>query len=338
MFRKVCGIDLGNDTIKIADRKKKRIVCEKNMIAVRNKTNVIAVGGKAYAIYEKAPSCVEAGSPMREGSIADGGNLGIILAQLLRRYSHAAVRRPNILITAPLELSEIEMRAFYKVLSGLKVKKVALVEKGIADAVGIGMPVLSETGSMIVNIGAATTEISVVSGGKIILGRQLRLGGRVMDEAVITMVRRKHSLNIGSKTAEMLRVEMGYLQSGQQQLRKIYGIHTISGLPRYAVIPSEDVSEVLVETVKNIGEGILLTLQRTPPQLLENIRQNGVYLTGGVSLTPNIAYFLQDMVSVPVYNIPDPIYNTMNGLVEILNDKELRKLAFSLHDYAGNLI
>ena len=214
----------------------------------------------------------------------------------------------------------------------------ALVEKGIADAVGIGMPVLSQMGHMVVNIGAATTGISVLSEGKIILGKQLAVGGYTMDDTIITMVRRQHGLNIGRKTAEFLRKEMGYLIDGPAQLCKVYGIHTVSGLPRYAVIPSADVSEAMVDSVRAIGEGIMLMLQRTPPQLLENIRQNGIYLAGGVSLTPNIAYFLQDMVSVPVYNIPDPIFNTMNGLVEIMNDKELRKLTFSIRDYVGNLI
>lgn len=338
LFRKVCGIDLGNDTIKIADRKKKRTVCEKNMIAIRDKVNVIAVGEKAYAIYEKAPACVEAGSPMRNGVIADGGNLGIVLSQLLKRFSHILSKKPNIIITVPMELSEIEMRAFYKVLMGLKVHKIGLIEKGVADAVGIGMPVLTQTGNMIVNIGSATTGISVVSEGKVILGRQHALGGDGMDEAIITMVRRQHSLNIGKKTAEMLRVEMGYLLDGQKQLRKVYGIHTISGLPQYAVIPSEDVSAAITETVDGIGDAVLATLQRTPPQLLENIRHNGIYLSGGVSLTPNIAYYLQEKITIPVYNIPDPVFNTMNGLVEIMNDKELRKLTFSLRDYVGNLI
>ena len=95
----------------------------------------------------------------------------------------------------------------------------------------------------------------------------------------------------------------------------------------------------IVQTqVDAIADAILATLQRTPPQLLENIRRNGIYLSGGVSLTPNIAYYLQEKTAIPVYNIPDPIFNTMNGLVEIMNDKELRKLTFSPKDYVGNLI
>ena len=129
LFRKKCGIDLGSDTIKIADKKNKKVVCEKNMIAVRDKTYVIAVGQRAYEMYEKTPLCVTADSPMIDGAIADGGNLGFILARLLKRFSSVFTKRPDILVTVPMELSEIEMRAFYKVLTGLKVRRIALVEK-----------------------------------------------------------------------------------------------------------------------------------------------------------------------------------------------------------------
>ena len=115
-FRKKCGIDLGSDTIKIADKKNKKVVCEKNMIAVRDKTYVIAVGQRAYEMYEKTPLCVTADSPMIDGAIADGGNLGFILARLLKRFSSVFTKRPDILVTVPMELSEIEMRAFYKSL------------------------------------------------------------------------------------------------------------------------------------------------------------------------------------------------------------------------------
>lgn len=338
LFHKKCGIDLGSDTIKITDKKKKKLLCEKNMIAIRDKLHVIAVGNPAYNMYEKTPTCVEASSPMQDGAIANGENLGLILTQFLKRFSGIFSKRPDIVITVPMELSEIEMRAFYKVLSGLKVRKIALVEKGIADAVGIGIPVLTQTGGMVVNIGAATTSISVISDGKVILGRQCTLGGDIINEAIITMVRRNHNLSIGRRTAEKLRVETGYLMDGPQQVRQVYGIHTVSGVPSMAEVPAKDVSEAITDTARAIADTLLATLQRTPPQLLENIRQNGIYLSGGVSLTPNIAYYLQETLAFPVYNIPDPVFNTLNGIVAIMNDRELKKLTFSLKDYIGNLI
>ena len=153
------------------------------------------------------------------------------------------------------------------------------------------------------------------------------------------MVRREHNLAIGKKTAEKLRVAMGYLMNGEAKSSEVYGIHTISGVPssRQDTV-REDISKAITDTADAIADAVKMTLQRTPPQLLENIQQNGIYLAGGVSLTPNIASYIQEKVTFPVYNVPDPVYNTMNGLVEIMNDKELKKLTFSLKDYVGNLI
>ena len=108
-------------------------------------------------------------------------------------------------------------------------------------------------------------------------------------------------------------------------------IGTVCGVP-------VRISKAITDTADAIADAVKMTLQRTPPQLLENIQQNGIYLAGGVSLTPNIASYIQEKVTFPVYNVPDPVYNTMNGLVEIMNDKELKKLTFSLKDYVGNLI
>ena len=126
--------------------------------------------------------------------------------------------------------------------------------------------------------------------------------------------------------------------NGEAKSSEVYGIHTISGVPSSARIPSEDISKAITDTADAIADAVKMTLQRIPPQLLENIQQNGIYLAGGVSLTPNIASYIQEKVTFPVYNVPDPVYNTMNGLVEIMNDKELKKLTFSLKDYVGNLI
>lgn len=339
LFRRVCGIDLGNDTIKISDKNEKLFLCEHNMLAIRNKIHVIAVGDRAFEIFEKAPSNVYAGSPMSNGSIADGGNLEIVLTGLLKRFSTFYCNHPDILVTAPSEISEVEKRAFYKIFSaGIKAKRVALIQKGIADAIGIGMPMDMAEGNMIVNLGASTTEISVISEGKIILGRVLRMGGKKMDEDIAALVHRQFHLNIGSKTAEQLKNHLAYVQQIPDQEMRVFGIHTVSGIPKEAVIPALTVSVAIIETLEAIVDAIRLALERTPPQLLENIRKNGIYLTGGVSLLPNLADYIRKELGLPVYNVAEPAFCTVRGLVQIMNDSELRKLTFSLKEFAGNTI
>ena len=243
-------------------------------------------------------------------------------------------------MTAPTDITEVERRAYYKILSGrLRAKRVMLVEKGVADAAGIGMPLDTPEGHMIVNLGGDRTEIYVISEGKTIIQRTLRMGGHTLDEDIINMVKKQFQLSIGRKTAEALKNQLAYLLNGPALEMRVFGIHTVTGLPRQVAIPALAVSVSIVDTIDAITEVVKTTMERTPPQLLENIRKNGIYLTGGVSLLPNLSIYMQKELEVPVYNVSDPIFTTVRGLVRIMNDSDLRKnAAFSLKDFAGNLI
>ena len=333
LFRRICGIDLGTDTIKIWDKNEKLYVCEKNMIAIRNDVNVIAVGQKAFEIYEKAPANVDAGSPMQHGSIADVRNLEIVLILLLKRYSGFFAKHPDIIITVPAGSSELERMAYYQLLTGnLKCKRVALIENGLADAAGIGMPLLHPMGNMVVNIGASTTDISVVSEGKIIVGKRLNIGGNLLDEEIVSIVRRRHDLNIGHKTAEILKNYLAYVIQGVPRQMKAYGIHAVTGLPVSAIITSSDVNDAISSSLTEIAESVKAILELTPPQLASDIHKNGVYLTGGVSQIPNLSEYMRRHLEVMTYHVPDPVSSGVRGLVRIMNDPELRKLTFSVKD------
>lgn len=339
LFRRICGIDLGTDAIKICDKNEKLYVCERNMIAIRNQVNVIAIGQKAYEIYEKAPANVEAGSPMQHGSIADVKNLEIVLTRLLKRFSTFLSKHPDVVMTVPVDITELEKMAYYQLLTGnIKAKRVALIENGMADAIGIGMPVLHPMGNMVVNIGASTTDISVVSDGKIIIGRRLETGGNQLDEDIRSMVRRRYDLNIGSKTSEFLKNNLAYVMRGQSKKLRIFGIHAVTGLPMAEVISSEDVHECIGDTIRTIAGAVRATLERTPPQLMADIQKNGVYLSGGVSQIPGLAEYIGRCLEIITYNVPDPVNSTMRGLVQIINRPELRKLTFSVKDFTGTTL
>ena len=283
-FKRICGVDLGSDTIKICDKNQKKLLCEKNMIAVRNRTDLIGVGQDAFEIYEKAPSDVYAGCPIQNGSLAEGSSQETILIHLMKNFSTFFTHHPNIYITA-------------------------------------------------------RTEISVISEGKTIIQRTLRTGGHTLDEDIMNMVKKQFQLNIGRKTAEALKNQLAYLLNGPALEMRVFGIHTVTGLPRQVAIPALAVSVSIVDTIDAITEVVKTTMERTPPQLLENIRKNGIYLTGGVSLLPNLSIYMQKELEVPVYNVSDPIFTTVRGLVRIMNDSDLRKkAAFTLKDFAGNLI
>lgn len=338
-LKRVCGVDLGSDSIKISDQREKLYVCEKNMIAIRQKKKILARGDAAWEIYGKAPADVTADFPVRDGQLAEGRNQELILLYLVRQFSTLFTKRPNLYVTAPSDISQVERRAYAKIFGGGIAKKVRLVEKGIADAAGLGMPMDDPAGNMIVNIGGGHTEISVISEGKIILNRVLPLGGQKMDEQIASMIRRQYQLAIGAKTAESLKNRLAAIGEIPPGTEKIYGIHTVTGLPRAEEIAALNVSVAILETVDQIMEAVRAMLERTPPQLLADIRRAGIYLTGGASQLPGLTHYMQAELEVPVYGAKDPVSCGVKGLVRIMNDPALRKKAcFSLKEFAGNTI
>ncbi|MDO5344855.1 MAG: rod shape-determining protein, partial [Lachnospiraceae bacterium] len=205
LFQNICGVDLGTDTIKLRDKSGKKFMNSKNMIAIRNQSQVLAIGDAAYEMYEKNPLNVEVSCPMINGVIASATNMELVLSYTLKKFTSFTQSRSGICLAVPTNVTPVEQRAFFNVLSGhINASKVRLVDKGIADAVSIGLPVLSSQGHMVVNIGADTTEISVISGGTVILGQTLKIGGKKLDEDISTMIRRKFNIHIGQRTAEQL--------------------------------------------------------------------------------------------------------------------------------------
>lgn len=330
LFHNICGIDLGTDTIKIRDKHNKKFMDCKNMIAIRNQTQLIAIGDEAFEMYEKNPVNVEVSCPMINGVIASATNMELVLSHILKRFTSFTQTTSDICMASPTNVTPVEQRAFFNVLSGtVNASRIRLVDKGIADAVSIGLPVLSPQGHMIVNIGADTTEISVIANGKVILGQTLKLGGRKLDEDIATMVRRKFNINIGMKTAERLKNNLAFMINGPRLEQKVFGIHTLSGLPKSDMIPSLAVSVAIIDTIDQIIQNIKSIYGRTPPQIMQDIAGEGIFLTGGVSMILNLPIYIQKEIGLPIYHIQDPKNSTVRGLVDILNNKELKILTHS---------
>ncbi|MCI7814267.1 MAG: rod shape-determining protein [Robinsoniella sp.] len=340
LFHNTYGVDMGTDTIKISDQKERKFLVERNMIAIRDQVHVIAVGEKAFEMYEKTPASVEATCPMVGGVIANTQNMELVLWKFLKKCAAFRMRRPQLYFAVPSDISEVEKRAYFSTLRGkIKAKKVFLVEKGIADAIGMEIPIEAERGNMIINIGAQTTEISVICSGKVILSKTLKVGGKNMDEVIATMVRRNFNLNIGMKTAELLKNNLAYVLEGEEREMYVWGVNTLSGLPRQAAIPASAVSMALTEIMETITENVKSVLERTPPQILQDIKRNGIYLAGGVALIPNLADFIRLEVETRVYPVQNPVFSTIRGLIRIMNEpKKYRKYTYSLRDLTGKMM
>ena len=320
------GVDLGTDTLKLRDRSGEKFMENRDMIAVRDR-KVLAIGNDAYEMYEKNPASVRVSRPMTGGVIASSSDMEHVLTYTLKKFTTFSQKTAGICIAVPSQVTPVEQRAFYNVCNTtLSPGRVHLVEKGIADAISIGLPVLGPEGHMIVNIGADTTEITVISDGKVVIGRTLKEGGFSLDEDIVTMIRRKFNISIGRKTAEQLKNNLAFMINGPRLEQKVFGIHTLSGLPKSDMIPALAVSVAVLSTVDRIVDEIRQVVDRTPPILRQDIMKEGIFLTGGVSLLQNLPLYIQKEVSLPVYHIQDPKHSTIRGLVTMINQKELHPL------------
>lgn len=328
MFQKQrFGIDPGSDLIKIYNARKNTLLKEKNMVAVMDEDNYLAVGNDAYEMYEKNPKNVDVILPMTEGMIADISSLEVILYSLLRKSSPYLSKRAALYFAVPTDMTQIEKRAYYMLTRNVAFRNttVYLVNRPIADALALGIPVRNTKGDMIVNIGAQSTEISVIADSRVILTRVCPLGGFTIDSTIVNSVRRYHQLFIGMRTAARLKLSMGNIETEKKEARKVMGISSVTGLPKEGAIASEVINKAALDVIDQICDAIRSVLERTPPQVRSVIRQNGFYLLGGTSALTGIDQYLAEQLEYPVLVSRFTDEGTIHGLQEIIASKELTR-------------
>ena len=209
---------------------------EKNMLASKGR-RIIAVGNEAYDMFEKAPADIVVNSPMAFGMIANLELQEIALYSMMKKIDRFLGIGSDMFFSVPLDMTAIEKRAYYHVANGhwLRQNRVYMVEAPIADAIAMGVDLNKNAGSMIVNIGAQSTEFSIITDGKIIISKKVPIGGRQMNESICSEIRKRYNLQIGTRTAKRLKMVMGRLSDQKKGVRKVVGIDSISGLPREEV-------------------------------------------------------------------------------------------------------
>lgn len=324
------GIDLGTSNFKIFGLTNKKIINEKNVIAKRNK-DVFQYGDLAFEMFEKAPENIEVSFPVKYGVIADIRNMDILFESFFKKLNGKAVSGPgNFCIAVPTDITEVEKRAFYDMIaeSRVKAKHISVVEKPIADAVGVGIDVESPKGNLIINIGADTTEISVISLGGIVLSKLIKIGGTKFDEAICNVVRKKYNLVIGRRTAEQVKINLADAINVSDDKYIAYGRNIVTGLPACYEISSELVFEAMQESMHSIIDSIKVILERTPPELAADIMNTGAYLTGGSTRINNIAQLISNETGLKVNLDDEPDESVIRGIAQILSDNKLKDLMY----------
>lgn len=331
MARNVYGLDLGTYDIKVFDKKNSEIWKEKNVIAIEDEKKIFAIGNKAYDIYERAPENIEVHFPMKDGVISRFHDMQYLLQNMLKKESVFGLA-PEYVIAVPTDVTEVEKKAFFDLVvhSAAKAKEVHIVERGIAIAVSVNENIQNTPGMMIVDIGAGTTEISVISTGGLVLNRMIKIGGNTFDDAIANLVRQNYEILIGNKTAETLRHKFGIIGSNNNESAKVSGRNLLSGVPVQQEVSSGVVRAAMKEPLAECIAEINVLLERTPPEVLKGIREKGIYLAGGVSNMNGLATYVKERTGYPVHVVKNPEISAVEGIRSIVESKELRKLAFSV--------
>lgn len=333
MARNTYGLDLGSYEIKVYDKKKDIIWQEKDVIAIKNEKEIFAVGDDAYEMFERAPGFIDVIFPMKAGVISRFNNMQFLLQNLLKK-GHQFARGAEYVIAVPTDVTEVEKKAFFDLVihSTARAKEVNIVERSIADAIGLNLDVQNTNGLFIANFGAETTELSVIAGGGMVLNRLIKIGGVVYDEAIINLVKNSHDFLIGRHTAEVLRKRFGVFTGETDAALPVAGRDLITGVPMQKAIAMGLVRSALRDPLLECVRAINSLLDRTPPEVRKAIYKNGIYLTGGLANMPGLDMYIEKACKIPVHVAPEPEICAVTGLKKIIMSKELRKLAYSMLD------
>lgn len=323
------GIDLGSSNIKIYNANNDTFFMEKNMIAIEGRDTLLAYGNSAFDMYEKAPDKINISYPVVNGVIADIRNMNTLVHYFINDLSKGNIKPADYYIAVPTDVTEVEKRAFYDLVrdSNVKARRVYVVEKAVADGLGMDIDVKTSQGILVVNVGFDTTEISVLSLGGIVLSRLIKTGGLVFDEAIKAAVRREYNLVIGSKTSEKLKIAIREVEA-QGRNAVVYGRDIVTGLPVEKEISSRLVYECLKEHFDTIVDNVRQILERTPPELGVDIHHRGIYLSGGASQVGHLSELLSASTGLRVNMIDEPIGSVIVGLSTIIRENRFASLAF----------
>lgn len=322
-------IDLGTANTLVMDRRRGLIANEPSVIAFQevgpNRRKIIAVGTDAKRKMGRTPGNLEATHPLREGVIADLDATEAMLRHFIEGTYQSFYRvRPNLVISLPYGVSDIEKTAVRDCAMAAGARSISLIEEPMAAAIGAGLPVESSKGSMIIDIGGGTTEVAVIALSGIVHCEAVRLGGHSFDQAIVQHIKRHFNLVIGDQSAEKLKIAVGTAVSGDEQTHSfVRGVDFATGLPREAKVTAQDVYEALSSDLDEIIVAAKRTLEKTPPELLADIIDDGVVLAGGGALLRGMDQRMRIELGIPVRITEDPLLAIARGGQRTLINREL---------------
>ncbi|MGI9014795.1 MAG: rod shape-determining protein [Phycisphaerales bacterium] len=326
------GIDLGTCNTLVCVRGEGIVLNEPSVVAVRRGTNKVlnngnAVGWAAKEMLGKTPGSISAIRPLKDGVISDFEITEAMLSYFIRKVNgRGRLFGPRVVISIPSGITAVEKRAVLDSAERAGARRVYLVEEPMAAGIGAGLPIVEATASMIVDIGGGTTEVAIMSLGDIAQCESVRVAGDDMDEAIIKYMKANYNLTVGEQTAERIKIEIGSAAPvGEPQNMDVRGRDMISGLPRKALVTSEEIREALQEPCTSIVEAVLRTLERVEPELAADLVDNGITLAGGGALLRGVDVVISNATGLDVRIADDPLTCVARGTSIYLENLEAWK-------------
>ena len=330
------GIDLGTVNTLVLVKGKGIVIREPTVVALHKKTRqVLAIGTEAKRMLGRTPAAIEAVRPLRNGVISDFDTTEAMLRYFIHKvhetpagskwWALPRIPKPRIVVGIPSGVTEVERRAVQDACLVAGAREAYLIEEPMAAAIGAKLPVEDPEGVMIVDIGGGTTEIAVISLGGMVINRSIRVAGDQLDQDIINYMRTRYGMLIGEKTAEETKIEIGSaFPVGEDDLATVVrGRDLATGLPKSIKIGASEIREALTPTFSQILGGIQEVLEETPPELLTDIVERGIFLAGGGALIRGLDKKIAEETKLPVYIADDPLTTVVRGCGEVLNNLDL---------------
>ncbi len=309
-FSNDLGVDLGTSNVLIYTDGKGITVKEPSVVAVdKNTGNILDVGAGARNMLGRTPGNVVAMKPLRDGIISDHEMTVKMLSNMFRSATKASVftPKPRVVICVPSGVTEVEERSVINAAIEAGARRVFLIEEPLAAALGAGLDIKGAKGHMVVDIGGGTTDIAVLSMNGVAVSSSLKVAGDAFDEAIARYVRRQHGVVIGRVTAESVKIQLGQVYPrSEERSMNIKGRDAKTGMPKTVTLVASEIYEVLRRPARQIADEVLAVLEQTSPELVSDISESGITLTGGCAQIWGMPELLMERTGIGCILADDP--------------------------------
>lgn len=320
------AIDLGTSSVTAFVQGKGIVFSESTAICYdAYDDEIICVGNSAGEMFEKTPESLILSKPISDGIISDFTSVVKILSHYIDKLCKNSIFRPNVIISAPSGVTSLEKKAIVEAACSAGAGKVYVIDEPVISALGAGLTIDNPHGVMVLDLGAGSADIAVITMGTVAYCCSLRTGGDAMDEAILQYVRKNKDIDIGLATAKKIKHTVGCAQKRSEELEMFcVGKNHITGMPETFEISSNEIYEALKDIIEEIFRGIVSVLEQVPPELYSDICTEGILLTGGLAKLPGIDKELSNRLTIRVRRAADPEHCAAKGAGYMLkNMKQL---------------